>query len=342
MKLYKRYIILTLTLMLSFGYGSTEDKPDIVTRVATSISNWLKIETGTRAIGMGGAFTSIGAGLIGIPYNPASLSFVKKQEAFLSTTQYVAGISHNVIGYATNMSGVDFASMHIFFLDSGTMPVTIATYPEGTGEDFSFTALCLRGTYSRIITNRLRIGFTGKFIREGALNAYMQTVAFDIGSHFDTGLYGFKLGMSINNLGPEAKYDGEDLEFTCPDTTPTEQCQKIAEFWALPMTFRLGFSNDIVGPESYFIKSKNHKMMLALDAISPIDYVLYGTAGMEYSFKDMFFLRGGMHFNHDTADFSLGTGLKVNIRDYKFALDYAYVNYGILDFTHQFGLNFEF
>ena len=56
----------------------------------------------------------------------------------------------------------------------------------------------------------------------------------------------------------------------------------------------------------------------------------------------MFFLRGGMHFNHDTADFSLGTGLKVDIRDYKFALDYAYVNYGILDFTHQFGLNFEF
>lgn len=340
MRLYKTYIIFLVTLLMSFGYCDT--KPDIVTRVATSISNWLKIETGTRAIGMGGAFTSVGGGLVGIPYNPSSLSFVKKQEAFLSTTQYVAGISHNVLGYATNMSGVDFASMHIFFLDSGSMPVTIASLPDGTGERFNFTALCLRGTYSRIVTNRLRIGFTGKFIREGALTAYMQTVAFDIGSHFDTGLFGFKLGMSINNLGPESKYDGEDLEFECPDETPDDQCQRIAEFWSLPMTFRLGFSNDIIGPDSYFVKSENHKMLLAFDAISPIDYVLYGTVGMEYSFKDMFFLRAGTHINHDTADFSLGTGLKVGIKDYQFGLDYAYVNYGMLDYTHQFGLNFEF
>ena len=56
----------------------------------------------------------------------------------------------------------------------------------------------------------------------------------------------------------------------------------------------------------------------------------------------MFFVRAGTHFNHDTADFSLGTGLRVNIREYKFGLDYAYVDYGILNYTHQFGLNFEF
>ena len=33
---------------------------------------------------------------------------------------------------------------------------------------------------------------------------------------------------------------------------------------------------------------------------------------------------------------------KINIMDYKFALDYAYVDYGVLDYTHQFGLKFEF
>ena len=58
MRFHKSYIILLITLLMSFGYSN--DKPDIVTRVATSISNWLKIETGTRAIGMGGAFTSVG------------------------------------------------------------------------------------------------------------------------------------------------------------------------------------------------------------------------------------------------------------------------------------------
>ena len=38
---------------------------DEVTKVGTAAANWLKLETGTRAIGMGGAFTSVGGGVVG-------------------------------------------------------------------------------------------------------------------------------------------------------------------------------------------------------------------------------------------------------------------------------------
>ena len=304
-----RPYIIALIVSLSFS----QENPDVVSRVATSAANWLKIETGTRAIGMSGAFTSVDGGIAGIPYNPAALTFVKNQEGFLSTTEYFAGITHNVLGYATNMSGVDFASMHIFFLDSGSMPVTTESYNtvEGTGETFSFTGLCLRATYGRIVTNRLRIGFTGKFIREQIYTTYMQSFAFDIGSHFDTGLYGFKLGMSISNLGPEAKYEGEGLEFDCEET-PSGVCQQTTEPFRLPMTFRIGFSNMIAGPESELLKMKNHSFMVSMDAINPIDYVLYGSVGMEYSYRDMFFLRAGTHFEHDTAEWSVGAGLAMD------------------------------
>ena len=47
-------------MIMLFTLGFTQENPDIVSRVATSAANWLKIETGTRAIGMGGAFTSVG------------------------------------------------------------------------------------------------------------------------------------------------------------------------------------------------------------------------------------------------------------------------------------------
>lgn len=97
-----------------------------------------------------------------------------------------------------------------------------------------------------------------------------------------------------------------------------------------------------MGPESDIIKTKNHKILLSLDAINPIDYTLYGAFGLEYNNKDMFYARAGTHFGHDTADWSVGAGLKIKIKNYKFGLDYAYVNYGILNYTHQFGLNFEF
>ena len=328
-------------ICLLFSSSVFAESVDAVTKVATAAANWLKLETGTRAIGMGGAYTAAGNDVTGIPYNPASVSFVTGSEGFLSTTDYFAGISYNVLGYATNMSGVDYAGIHIFALNSGDMDVTTEAYPDGTGEKFNMTGMCLRGTYGRRVTNRLRIGITGKYIREQIYTTSMQSFAVDIGSHFDTGLYGFLLGMSINNLGPEVKYDGDGLEIECGDETPSGYCAQITEFFPLPLTFRLGLANYIMGPESKIITTKNHRLLVSIDAINPIDFTLYGAMGMEYAYADMFFLRGGTHLGHDTADVSLGAGLRINTKGFSVGLDYAYVNYGILKETHQFGISLE-
>jgi hypothetical protein len=126
-----------------------EENVDEVTKVGTAAANWLKLETNPRAIGMGGAFTSIGAGVLGVPYNPASIAFVKNQEGFLSKTNYVAGISYQVLGYGRNLSGIDFIGLHAFFLDSGDMNVTTAEYPDGTGEQYSVKAMCIRASFGK-------------------------------------------------------------------------------------------------------------------------------------------------------------------------------------------------
>ena len=65
-------------------YADDASPPDIVTKVATCAANWLKLETGTRAIGMGGAYTAAARGISGVPYNPSSIAFIENQEAFLS------------------------------------------------------------------------------------------------------------------------------------------------------------------------------------------------------------------------------------------------------------------
>ena len=211
MKRLSTYIIFFgLLNTVCFSTGSAV--PDVVTKVATCATNWLKLETGTRAIGMGGAYTAVGNGISGVPYNPASIAFIDNQEAFLSQTQYVADITYSVLGFGRNMSGTDFIGLHIFALDSGPMDLTTEDEPDGTGEQFKVTGICIRGTYARRLTDRLRIGVTGKYIREDIYTANMQTVALDIGSNFNTGIYGFILGMSVTNLGPEAKYGGEGLE----------------------------------------------------------------------------------------------------------------------------------
>ncbi len=65
---------------------------------------------------------------------------------------------------------------------------------------------------------------------------------------------------------------------------------------------------------------------------------MYGGVGVEYAWRDMAFFRGGTHMFHDTAGLSLGGGVRWKI----IAVDYAYVNYGILEETHQFGISLEF
>ena len=127
----KKYYI--LVLVCSLVHAQAETSPDVVTKVGTCAANWLKLETGTRAIAMGGAYTAVGDGIAGVPYNPASIAFIDNQEAFLSQTSYIADITYSVLGFGRNMSGTDFVGIHVFALDSGPMDLTTEDEPDGTG-----------------------------------------------------------------------------------------------------------------------------------------------------------------------------------------------------------------
>ena len=62
----------------------------------------------------------------------------------------------------------------------------------------------------------------------------MQTVSYDIGSNFDTGIYGTILGMSITNFGPDVQYKGEDLSVQVADTIDVDgSLQRITDKFPL-------------------------------------------------------------------------------------------------------------
>ena len=55
-----------ILLMVLFNICLTQtyrDIPDVVTKVGTSVGNWLKLETDARAVGMGGAQVAAGEGV---------------------------------------------------------------------------------------------------------------------------------------------------------------------------------------------------------------------------------------------------------------------------------------
>jgi hypothetical protein len=326
------------TLIVVFGIVICQDPPDppdAVTKVGTSAANWLKIESGVRGIGMGGSQVASGRGLSGAYYNPASITFIEGSEAYFSKSDYLAGITHNTLGYGTKLTPSDYFGIHLFYLDSGEMEVTTVPSPNGTGEYFNVLDISLRLIYGKQLTDRLRLGGSIKYIREQIYTTYMQSFVFDMGSNFNTGISGIILGMSVSNFGPDVQFQGEGLQV---EVDPSEDISgfqsKITKKFSVPLVFRLGIQKDIFGGE----EESASRLTVSVDAINPIDYTVYGGLGFEYSWRNMAFIRGGTHLFHDTAGLSLGAGVKWSI----IVVDYAYVNYGILEETHQFGISLEF
>ena len=66
MKNIKIYYIILLSFVGSLCYAQEDASPDVVTKVATCAANWLKLDTGTRAIAMGGAYTAAAYGIAGV------------------------------------------------------------------------------------------------------------------------------------------------------------------------------------------------------------------------------------------------------------------------------------
>ena len=333
MKIFNNIVFLIVLLPSILLCQDPPDPPDAVTKVATSAANWLKIESGTRGIAMGGSQVASGRGLSGSYFNPASIAFIKDSEVYFSKSNYLAGITHNTLGYGKKLTPTDYFGLHLFYLDSGEMDITTVPSPDGTGEKFNVLDLSLRMIYGKQLTDRLRIGGSIKYILEQIYTVQMQSFVFDLGSNFETGIYGLMLGMSVSNFGPDVQFQGDGL-ITEEDAAASGFDQKITEEFSVPLVFRLGVQKDIFGTD----EGSTSRFTLSADAINPIDYTVYGGVGAEYTWRNMAFVRGGTHLFHDTAGFSVGGGIKWSI----FMVDYAYVNYGILEETHQFGISLEF
>jgi hypothetical protein len=321
------------TLLITFTLSAIVVCQD---KVGTTIFRWAEIETGARAIGMGGSQVASGNGVYSIPYNPANLGFVENTELYISTSQYLAGTSHNTLAFGQSFNGSDFIGVHLYYFNSGEMDETIEQANDGqggpTGEQFNYLGLVLRTSYARQITERLKLGGTFKLIRESTgKDLSMSSYGFDIGSNFDTGIYGMILGMCISNFGPEGRYSGNGLD-------TEDGTQKETGYYPMPITFRVGIMNNLIGPEGTVLSNGTHSLIFSMDVINPLDYKLTSSLGLEYSWGGMAHLRFGSHLGHDTAGITFGAGVEFK----GFVLDYAWSDHNILLTTQQISLSYKF
>lgn len=343
MKIKKRSFVIILALLLAgvgFAQETEVEIPEDISKVGTHAAQFLKLEVGARAAALGGAYVAGVDDMSALYWNPAGLAKITGSSFYGTYTSLYAGIQHGYVAFGTQIGRSDYLGVHVTYLNSGLMEVTTLIFPEGSGEYFSVSDIAIGVSYARKLTDRLSVGGTAKFINETIWRESASTFGFDVGSQFDTGILGVKLGMAITNFSTKFKFDGPDLNIpvdTDPiyEGNPDTDARLNTEEWSLPLVFRLGILVDIMGPESDILKNLNHRVSFAFDANDPLDHYLRFNTGLEYSFQEMLAFRLGYHLNYDETSFSAGVGLKLDISSMPLNIDYAIVNYGVLGLVNQ-------
>lgn len=301
-------LILILLVFPEWAWGQA--------KVGTAGAQFLELGVSARAVGMGEAFLSLCNDASAVYYNPAGLTQLSDRQAMFTHIAMPADISYEfaALAYPTPKFGGVWG-MGFYMLNAGDMDYR--TYNTATSPTQTFTAkdYALGFSYARSLTDRFNIGITLKIIDELYDTERATGWAADMGTLYDTGFKGFKIGMMISNFGSDLKF--------------------IKESYPLPMNFKFGGVVDI-------IRRDDHQAVFSIEGSHPNDNMEKFNTGIEYWYKNMFSLRVGDYISYDAGGFSAGAGARLNVSKIKLNFDYGYHDMGLLNSIHRFSVGVIF
>jgi opacity protein-like surface antigen len=298
-----------------------------VSRKGSTGADQLLVPVGARGIATGGAFHSSLYGLESIYYNPAGLDMEQGTEAMFSYMSYLADINLSYFAVSSVLGDLGSFALSFKTFDFGDIPVTTSDFPDGTGKTYSPSFLTIGLTYSKVITDRISVGTNFKLVSETIENTSASGVAIDVGVQ-----YRFNPALSIaavvKNIGTNMVYSGPDLQTrtSVPNTTlgaPNGTYEIVAEPFQIPSYFELGLTY------KYGIDEQNNILMgSTFTANNALEDIL--NLGLEYSYLNTFFLRGGYNLLMENTDqsiygFAAGAGINYKLADdIGIVFDYAF------------------
>lgn len=270
---------------------------------------FLKIGPGSRAAGMGGAYTAFAAGVDAIVWNPARLSLQKKRELGAAHAELKAGTRYDFLGYAhpaaRGVFGISATLLHHAPIDardaSGLPDGRFNAYDAAFGAAYGFRVPSLPA---------LRLGMGVRWIRGVIAEASAQTVAGDIAAAYDFAGAGGEgnllAGLAVQNIGSGLRFIDE--------TSP------------LPLTFALGLGTRLFRGVLAAVDYK-HRPRARVGELN---------VGGEFTVFQGFALRAGIdaRISRDTgvSDLSLLNGFAAGFGygGTVFSVDYAMTPFGVL------------
>ncbi len=333
MKYRIKYICLSLLSIFIFAHSLLA-----VSKSGTSAAQFLKIGVGPRATALGGAFTALANDVSALYWNPAGAAWIADRQFIVTHTEWFADINHEFAGLNIPISRAAAIGLSFCTLTIPDMEQTTIQEPEGTGIYFDVQDISLGMTYSRKMTERFSFGLSVKYIQQKLFNESASTFAVDLGGLLNTGFKGMRMGIAMTNFGGKLKLEGRDLIVNFEDTPARLETQN----WPLPISFRFGLAMDIIGLREGLMLKESQRLTVLVDGSNINDSKETMSLGIEYSWNENFFLRGGYRINHDMEDLSAGIGTQFPVQHWMIQADYAITNYGDLGYIQRIGLGFTF
>jgi hypothetical protein len=320
----KPLLVLLVAAMAAAPASATE----MFEKVGTIGFQFLEIGAGPRGAAMGEAVVAATDGIESLFWNPAGLRSITAPTAFFSYGTWPADITHQFVGYAMRPSFVPgVIGISVTTLSMDPMPVRTADVPDGVGVEFDCSDVALGLSYARVFTDRFSAGGTLKWVHsslgdlsglgvDGLEDYTVDTVVGDFGTLYDTGFQSLKIGLFIQNMGPEVTFIDEPVP--------------------VPTTFKFGVS-------MLAIDTPGQQVLVAAEFRHPSDTSEKINVGAEYALNRTYFLRAGYKIDYDEESFTAGGGAKVVLGALgRATVDYSYSDMGNLGGVHRAGVTFEF
>lgn len=295
-----------LLLFLASGASASDfDKGAI----GSAGSEFLVTDVGARGIALGGAYSALTSDAYSLYWNPAGLSKIPRLSLAGMTASQAPDIRTHSAAYAQRVNEAGVLGFGVRYQDIGTIPHTdISGNDLGTFHPRNYIAEVGWGQSVYDLSDSevdVAMGVTARWLHSDILlHANSYTGDIGIQSRFYKGKHVYDLGFAVQNIGVGQKFDQKR------DT--------------LPFRARVGGAMHPVKPLS-----------LSVEAIMPLDNVVYGAFGAEYLLEAgrnvKAALRGG--FNSLTIESlgvpsTLSAGMGIMIGDLTF--DFAYTPMGVL------------
>ena len=320
-------------------------------RTGTAGAQELLIPVGASGIALGGSDVALVSGTNAIYWNPAGLARSSfSTEALFSHSAYFANIGIDYGAVGVNFQDVGTFAASFKSIAFGNIPVTTEDNPDGTGQTYSPTFVIAGLTYSKALSSRISVGANFNLVSETIMSTSATGLAVDAGVQYD-GLIipELKLGIVIKNLGPNMTYAGSNLlrqGTTVGDIRGTNWYSVDAASFELPSQMEVALAYQ-----------KKLGTMNTISVCGDFENNNYSSDlykfGLEYSYNNMIFLRGGYNYAPNATkdqtgqssqifDYTLGAGINYNLGAFNLTFDYAYEHVQLLSAINVFTIQLGF